>query len=43
MLQLSKLLQQLQDTLDDIPQGGTLVMLGDFNARLGAFNPVDCL
>ena len=36
-------LEQLQDTLDDIPKGDTLVMLGDFNARVGMFDPADVL
>ena len=36
-------LEQLQDALDDIPKGDTLVMLGDFNARVGMFDPADGL
>ena len=36
-------LEQLQNTLDDVPQGDTLVMLGDFNARVGMFDPADGL
>ena len=39
----SQFLEQLQDTLDDVPQGDTLVMLGDFNARVGVFDPADGL
>ena len=39
----SQFLEQLQDTLDDIPQGDTLVMLGDFSARIGMFDPADGL
>ena len=36
-------MQQLQDTLGDVPLGDTLVMLGDFNARVGMFDPADGL
>ena len=36
-------LEQLQDTLDDIPKGNTLVILGDFNARISMFDPADGL
>ena len=32
-------LKQLQDTLDDILKDDTLVMLDDFNARIGVFDP----
>ena len=39
----SQFFKQLQDTLDDVPQSDTLVILGDFNARVGVFNPVDGL
>ena len=39
----SQFLEQLQDTLDDVPLGDTLVMLGDFNARVGVFDPADGL
>ena len=39
----SQFLEQLQDTLDDVPLGDTLVMLGDFNARVGMFDPADGL
>ena len=35
----SQFLEQLQDVLDDIPQDDTLVMLSDFNARVGMFDP----
>ena len=36
-------MEQLKDTLDNVPQGVTLVMLGDFNARVGVFNPANGL
>ena len=36
-------MEQLQDTLDDIPQGDTLVMLGDFDASVGMLDPADGL
>ena len=36
-------MEQLQDTLDDIPQGDTIVMLGDFDASVGMFDPADGL
>ena len=39
----SQFLEQLQDTLDDVPQGDTLEMLGDFNARVGVFDPANNL
>ena len=39
----SQFLEQLQDTLADVPLGDTLVMLGDFNARVGMFDPADGL
>ena len=39
----SQFLEQLQDTLDDVPQGDTLVMLGDFNAGVGVFDPANGL
>ena len=39
----SQFLEQLQDTLDDVHLGDTLVMLGDFNARVGMFDPADGL
>ena len=29
----------LQETLDQIPQNGILVVLGDFNARVGVLKP----
>ena len=37
----SQFLEQLQDTLDDVPLGDTLVVLGDFNVRVGMFDPAD--
>ena len=39
----SQFLEQLQDTLDDVPQDDTLVMLGDFNTRVGVFDPANGL
>ena len=36
----SQFLEQLQDTLDDVPQDDTL---GDFNARVGVFDPANGL
>ena len=39
----SQFFKQLQDALDDVPQSDTLVMLVDFNARVGVFNPADGL
>ena len=39
----STFLEDLQDTLDSVPQGDTLLLLGDFNARVGVFDPRDDL
>ena len=30
-----KFISELQDTLDKVPRGDVLVLLGDFNARVG--------
>ena len=37
----AKFSNELQDTLDKVPQSDVLVMLGDFNARVGVLKPDD--
>ena len=37
----SRFSKQLQDVLDRVPNNDFLVLMGDFNARVGVFNPQD--
>ena len=37
----SKSSQQLQNVLDGVPNSDFLILVGDFNARVGVFNPQD--
>jgi len=39
----SRFLEQLQDALDAIPNSDFLVIVGDFNARVGVIDPQDNL
>ena len=39
----SRFLKDLQDVVDEVPHSDFLVLLGDFNARVGVFNPQDDL
>ena len=39
----SKLSEQFQDTLDRVPNSDFIVLLCDFNERVGVFNPQDDL
>jgi len=37
----SRFSEHLQDVLDGVPNSDFLVLVGDFNARVGVFNPQD--